>query len=422
MKKHIFLFNEGSRAAVYGIGTYIRQMVLCLTSMENVSLHLVQLNSDVEKVTLSQQDGYEELGLPRSLFPAGDKSSRYYRSAWRLVQLYCPIAESESVFFMLNYSSHQALIPCLRAAFPACRIYFVIHYQDWCFLLNGNVSRFREILQTEDVDMLDTVGKEVRESYRKEKETYGQVDKVICLSHFTERLLWTEYRIAPDKTIVIYNGLKDEADDCSLEVKKQLKAQFGFQPEEKIILFVGRLDPIKGVRLLIRSFLSVLAKRSDCHLVLVGDGDFSRCMKECDGYWNKITFTGRLEKERLYQFYRIADVGVLPSMHEQCSYTGIEMMMFGIPLVASTTTGLKEMAENGLGYVFDMESEEDERAKSALTDLILDMLGNSLPIFQEKQLLMRKGYDEGYSIERMEHLYQKLFLSVDVLGESNKNI
>ena len=48
-------------AAVYGIGTYIRQMVSCLTSMDNVSLHLVQLNSDVEKVTFSQQEGYEEI-------------------------------------------------------------------------------------------------------------------------------------------------------------------------------------------------------------------------------------------------------------------------------------------------------------------------------------------------------------------------
>ena len=36
-------------------------MVSCLTSMDNVSLHLVQLNSDVEKVTFSQQEGYEEI-------------------------------------------------------------------------------------------------------------------------------------------------------------------------------------------------------------------------------------------------------------------------------------------------------------------------------------------------------------------------
>ena len=37
------------------------ELISCLTSMDNVSLHLVQLNSDVEKVTFSQQEGYEEI-------------------------------------------------------------------------------------------------------------------------------------------------------------------------------------------------------------------------------------------------------------------------------------------------------------------------------------------------------------------------
>ncbi|WP_293738813.1 TIGR04157 family glycosyltransferase [uncultured Parabacteroides sp.] len=403
MKKHIFLFNEGSRAAVYGIGTYIRQMVSCLTSTEEVSLHLVQLNSDVEKVTFSLQEGYEELSIPRCLFLLGDKSIRYYRSAWRLVQLYFPIAESESVFFLLNYSSHHTLIPQMRVAFPSCRIYFAIHYQDWCFSLNGNVSRFRELLQTQDIDTLDSAGKEVLTSYRKEKEIYEQADKVICLSRFTERLLWDEYRIARDKTVVIYNGLKDEADNCLSEVKKQLKEQFGFQPEEKIVLFVGRLDPIKGVRTLIRSFLSVLEKRKDCHLILVGDGDFSRYLKVCDGHWNKIIFTGRLEKERLYQFYRIADIGVLPSMHEQCSYTAIEMMMFGIPLITSTTTGLKEMVENESETLFDIESEDDENAISFLSALLNNVLSEISNGITYRQFVSREKYEKHYSIDRMKH-------------------
>lgn len=410
MKKRVFLFNEGSRAAVYGIGTYIRQMVSCLTSMDNVSLHLVQLNSDVEKVTFSQREGYEELSIPHSLFLLGDKSMRYYRNVWRLVQLYFPIAENESIFFLLNYSSHHVLVPQMRIALPSCRIYFTIHYQDWCFSLNGNVSRFKEILQTQDVDTLDSVGKEVLESYRKEKETYEQVDKVICLSRFTEELLWSAYWIAPDKTTVIYNGLKDESGDYPLEMKPQLKERFGFQPEEKIVLFVGRLDPIKGIQTLIRSFLSVLGKRKDCHLVLVGDGDFSRYLKVCDGYWNKITFTGRLERERLYQFYRIADVGVLPSMHEQCSYTAIEMMMFGIPLIASTTTGLKEMVENETGWVFEMEGEEDKKSECALSNLLLELLSKDSSAVEKLQLSVKINYGNRYSISEMKFLYNSLFL------------
>ena len=39
---------------------------------------------------------------------------------------------------------------------------------------------------------------------------------------------------------------------------------------------------------------------------------------------------------------------MMPSFHEQCSYVAIEMMMHGVPLIASTSTGLKEMVEDGI--------------------------------------------------------------------------
>lgn len=44
--KHIFLFNEGGRAAVYGIGTYIQQVVETLTSSDDVLLDVIQLRSE----------------------------------------------------------------------------------------------------------------------------------------------------------------------------------------------------------------------------------------------------------------------------------------------------------------------------------------------------------------------------------------
>lgn len=51
------------------------------------------------------------------------------------------------------------------------------------------------------------------------------------------------------------------------------------------------------------------------------------------------------------ELYQISDIGVLPSFVEQCSYVGIEMMMFGLPIVGTTGTGLSEMIDNGVnGY------------------------------------------------------------------------
>ena len=78
----------------------------------------------------------------------------------------------------------------------------------------------------------------------------------------------------------------------------------------------------------------------------MGEGDFALYLKECKGYWNKITFTGKLAKSELNKFYQIADIGILLSLHEQCSYVVLEMLSYGIPIIGSDSTGLKEMIEN----------------------------------------------------------------------------
>ena len=121
--------------------------------------------------------------------------------------------------------------------------------------------------------------------------------------------------------------------------------------------------------------------------------------------------TGRLNKEQVYDFYQIADIGVMPSMHEQCSYVAIEMMMFGLPMIISTTTGLKEMMPNeNFGYTFNMESNSDEtRRKLAL--LIEKVLES--PSWKRKKMRKssRLSYEENYSVHDMQKKYINLILS-----------
>ena len=142
--------------------------------------------------------------------------------------------------------------------------------------------------------------------------------------------------------------------------------------------------------------------------LVVGDGDFSSRLSRCGTDWNKITFTGRLNKEQLYDFYQIADIGVMPSMHEQCSYVAIEMMMFGLPMVVSTTPGLKGMMRNGdFGYTFDMEK-DSEKSKNELTDLIIKVLKAPLRKREKMKSLSRSSYEEKYSVQEMQKKYLNL--------------
>ncbi|WP_456087844.1 TIGR04157 family glycosyltransferase [Parabacteroides sp.] len=412
MKKQVYLFAKSSRASIYGIGTYIRQMIECLAGKFELSLHVVLIGADVEHFERKEMSGYDLYSIPQFCIPMEDKSDSYQRNIYYLLRSNCNYYENNELIFIFNYSHHLPLIRFFKDGFPNSRFYFVIHYQNWCFSLNGDVARLKPIIQTDDVS--SSLEREVYLSFLKEKEVYQIVDRVVCLSEFTFSLLNEMYGISCDKLVRIYNGLKDEKKILSVEARNLLKKRYDFSCEEKIILFVGRLDAIKGIEMLIRSFGELLQKNKNYRLVVIGEGNFSFCLSCCGTYWNKVVFTGRLDKEQLYDFYQIADVGVIPSMHEQCSYVAIEMMMFGLPLVVSKMTGLKEMVQNGRsGYTFDME-EYCEKVKNELADLIFKVLDAPLWKRNEMRRLSRSSYEERYSVEEM----RKKYLDLIILDQS----
>ena len=181
--------------------------------------------------------------------------------------------------------------------------------------------------------------------------------------------------------------------------------------EEKIILFVGRLDEIKGLGELIFTFKKLLQIDPYCHLVIVGDGFYSYYLNSCNPTWNKITFTGKLNKEDLYKLYQIADIGVLPSFHEQCSYVAIEMMMYGIPLVASTSTGLSEMIEDGVsGYhipIIEYENHTDLNTYELQSKLLILLKDSSMRKEMAKNSRLR--YERYYTSEIFSSCMQEFY-------------
>jgi glycosyltransferase involved in cell wall biosynthesis len=127
-----------------------------------------------------------------------------------------------------------------------------------------------------------------------------------------------------------------------------LKSKYHIGTEEKIILFAGRLDNVKGVKFLITAMKTVLSKYQNIRLIIAGDGDFGNLMKEASHCWAKISFTGRIDKSKLYELYSIADIGVVCSLHEEFGYVAIEMMMHALPVIVTKTGGLDEIVEDNV--------------------------------------------------------------------------
>jgi glycosyltransferase involved in cell wall biosynthesis len=105
---------------------------------------------------------------------------------------------------------------------------------------------------------------------------------------------------------------------------------------------------LEGINYLITGFKKVLENYPDTRLFIAGDGNFNGLLKESSGFWSKINFTGRLDKETLYDFYQMADMGVVCSLHEEFGLVAIEMMMHALPVIVTKTSGLDEIVEDTL--------------------------------------------------------------------------
>lgn len=397
--KHYYLFNNASRAAQYGIGTYLNQ--LCNGLKEDVPVSIIAVNSEEMEVKATEEKGIRTIHIPEVTYRNVPESfQRFYRNLIYLLKAYIP--EDEEAMFVLNYLYMTPLAKLLHEHFPNSKVVAVVHYLNWCFAMDGNVSKFHHLLRNNHRNEKEEA---LYEEYLSDRNLLQAVDKVVCLSQATRDLLVADYRLNPQKVAVIYNGLKDGDIATGREERKELKHLLSFGADEGIVLFVGRLDNIKGVDFLIKAFRRVLDVCPHARLLLVGDGNYNKYLKECSGIRSRITFTGKVDKEELYQYYQIADVGVMPSFHEQCSYVAIEMMMHGVPLIGTDSTGLGEMITDELRVELD-EEQEEQLSVELLADKILSVLTSSQDMWRKAS---RARYELHYTQGHMKYQYLNLF-------------
>jgi glycosyltransferase involved in cell wall biosynthesis len=154
-----------------------------------------------------------------------------------------------------------------------------------------------------------------------------------------------------DKLCAVWNGVdpdKYSSDAVNIEEIEALRKFYKIQPDEKVLLFVGRLTLIKGVPNLIQAMPLVLSMYPRTHLVLLGVGEeyseFAR-MATGLGIAENITFRTEFvsEHEKMVH-YAMSDVCVFPSITEPFGIVSLEAMAMGKPVVvgARGVSGFRE--------------------------------------------------------------------------------
>jgi 1,2-diacylglycerol 3-alpha-glucosyltransferase len=169
---------------------------------------------------------------------------------------------------------------------------------------------------------------------------------------------------------VLPNGVELERYRLACE---DCRPEFGFAPEDILLIYTGRLGPEKNVDFLLKAFGGVVDAVEHIHLLILGSGPEEAALKELatqNGSANHIHFFGMVDYDRLPQYLAMCDIFVTASVTEVHPLSVIEAMATGLPVLGIHSVGVGDTVEDGVtGFL----SRPDQAAFAAkLTRLCLD--------------------------------------------------
>ena len=265
----------------------------------------------------------------------------------------------ENVYEHLDDFSEAVLDFCAREQ----RAYDLIHSHYW---LSGLVGQsLKAVWGVPHATMFHTLGEIKNRASSRENETelriqseaeiIASVDRVICATEQERSQIGQLYAAAPDKVTVIPLGV--DLERFQPQDKDAAREKLGLDAQ-RIVLFVGRIEPLKGVDILINA-TAMLDSDVDCSVLIVGGDEVSdgqlaqlRDLSREQGVENRVAFVGAVDRDKLPLYYNAADVCVVPSHYESFGLVAVEAMASGVPVVASRVGGLTGTIKDGeTGYL-----------------------------------------------------------------------
>lgn len=241
--------------------------------------------------------------------------------------------------------------------------YDLIHSHYW---LSGWVGRFiQRVWNVPHITMLHTLGavknaigigkREPDLRINSEKELAKDCHRIIAPSEREKEYLIHYYNASPELISVIPCGVNL---DLFRPLEKEIARSHLSLDGEVVILFVGRIVPLKGIDKLLMA-MPYLERRQRLRMIIIG-GD-EHCQDEMERLKSLsqilqiddlVTFQGLVKQEKLPYFYSAADLCVVPSYYESFGLVALESLACGTPVVATKVGSMENVIRFGeTGYI-----------------------------------------------------------------------
>jgi D-inositol-3-phosphate glycosyltransferase len=214
-----------------------------------------------------------------------------------------------------------------------------------------------------------------------ERQIIQQVERIVAATPAELAQLQWLYQADTRKIVIIPPGV-DTSHFYPIS-GDEAKEAIGIPLCERMLLFVGRIEPLKGIDILIQA-IALLRQRNIyvCLAVIGGDPDSSpqaqssemarlKMLREQAGLTDLVTFLGKRGQDTLPYYYSAAEAVVVPSHYESFGMVALEAMACGTPVVASQVGGLAFLVQDGVTG-FTVPVDEPQALADRLALLIND--------------------------------------------------
>lgn len=230
-------------------------------------------------------------------------------------------------------------------------------------IIKKNFPQVRVYLHVHNIPSIDTT-----------RLIASSIDKFLCISKFIAQKVSSNLFAESSKIAILYNCV-DTNQFCpvSKEEKVALRKQLNIAVDDFVFVFVGRLQPCKGVRELLQAFSLARQHCGKMKLLVVGssffenspDNEYTKQLKKiAKDLYEHIVFTGFVSHSSVQRCFQVADVATVPSMWEEpFGLTCAEALACGVPVIATKSGGIPEIVD-------DMCSFQVEISDSVVCDLV----------------------------------------------------
>lgn len=197
-------------------------------------------------------------------------------------------------------------------------------------------------------------------------------DKVIAISYQVREHLIRDFKLGPEKTVLVYNGIDtNRFNQPDATQKQEAKLRLGLRLHP-VIGILARLSDVKGHKYLIRAMKKVLLAYSDAQLLIAGEGKMEMELKKLTGdlkIKESVFFMPNSLDTR--EILSAMDIFVLPSLKEGLGLALMEAMSMGLAVIGSDVGGIKTLIRDKDNGLLVNPGEPDGIAR-AIIELISD--------------------------------------------------